>query len=226
MSEQKFAGDKKVGQSILTKPEKALVAWGIPKIPKSIETYHLTMMTLVWSFLNILFGYLANENLQWLWMVSVMIFFQYITDLYDGAIGRHRNTGLIKWGFYMDHFLDYIFMGSLVVAGYIISPEGLAFWYIVLLILMGSFMANSFLSFAATNKFEIYHFGIGPTEMRIVFILINTFIIFTGTWHFIYTVPGVCLIMAVALIYLVYRTHKQLWEMDMKLKNEKAQEST
>ncbi len=226
MSEQKFAGDKKVGQSILTKPEKALVAWGIPKIPKSIETYHLTMMTLVWSFLNILFGYLANENLQWLWMVSVMIFFQYITDLYDGAIGRHRNTGLIKWGFYMDHFLDYIFMGSLVVAGYLISPEGLAFWYIVLLILMGSFMANSFLSFAATNKFEIYHFGIGPTEMRIVFILINTFIIFTGTWHFVYTVHGVCLIMAVALIYLVYRTHKQLWEMDMKLKNEKAQEST
>jgi phosphatidylglycerophosphate synthase len=31
-----------------------------------------------------------------------VIVFQYITDLLDGEIGRKRNTGLIKWGFYMD----------------------------------------------------------------------------------------------------------------------------
>jgi len=222
MTNPKFAGDQKVGHSILTIPEKKLVAWGIPKIPAWMETYHLTMLTLLWSVGNAGFGYLARQNLHWLWMVSLMIVLQYITDLYDGAIGRHRNTGLVKWGFYMDHFLDYIFMTSLVLAGYMISPPGLGIWYVVLMILMGSFMANSFLSFAATNEFEIYYKGIGPTEMRIVFILVNTVIIFTGTWHFIYTLPAVCLVMAVTLVYLVFRMHKRLWAIDMANKQTKT----
>jgi phosphatidylglycerophosphate synthase len=106
----RFGGDKKIGRSILSTPEQALVAWGTPRIPGYIETYHLTMLTLVWGFLNPVFGYLGQSNLQWLWMVCVMIVFQYITDLFDDAVGRKRRTGLIKWGFYMDHFLDYIFL--------------------------------------------------------------------------------------------------------------------
>ena len=215
MEKQRFGGDKKVGQSILHGPEKALVAWGTPKIPQWLETYHLTLLTLVWSGLNVVFGYLAQSNLHWLWMVSGMIVLQYITDVYDGAIGRLRGTGLIKWGFFMDHFLDYVFLCSLVMAGFFISPKGLEFWYLILLIIIGSFMVNSFLSFAATNQFQIYFFGFGPTEMRIVFILINTVIIFTGTAHFRYSVPLICGMCFLALIFTVYRSQKILWQLDM-----------
>lgn len=50
--------------SILSNPEQALVACGIPRIPESIQTYHLTLLTLVWSFLNPVFGYLAKTNLH------------------------------------------------------------------------------------------------------------------------------------------------------------------
>ncbi|MFC1734661.1 CDP-alcohol phosphatidyltransferase family protein [Candidatus Hydrogenedentota bacterium] len=216
MSKNGFAGDKKVGQSILTRPEKAFVAWGTPKVPKCIETYHLTMLTVLWSLLNILFGYLARNDLRWLWMVSLMIVFQYISDLFDGAVGRARNTGLVKWGFYMDHFLDYLFLLSLVTAGYLIAPAGLGIWHVFLMVLVGCFMVNSFLCFAATNEFEIYHYGFGPTELRIAIILINTFIIFAGVNHFKYTVPGLCILCTIALIVMVYRSHKMLWEMDMK----------
>lgn len=81
MEKQEFGGDKKVGESFLGRYEKAFKAWSVPKIPKSIETYHLTMMTLLWSVLNIIFGYFAKDNLQWLWLVSLMIVLQYITDL-------------------------------------------------------------------------------------------------------------------------------------------------
>lgn len=117
------------------------------------------MLTLVWSFLNPVFGYLAQSNLQWLWMVWVMIVFQYITDLFDGAVGRKRRTGLIKWGFYMDHFLDYVCFCSLIFTGYIVAPAGLGAYFILLL--DGGFMVSSFLSFAATNQFQIYYFGFG-----------------------------------------------------------------
>lgn len=215
MSNQEFAGDKKVGQSFLSAPEKAFVAWATPKIPKMIETYHLTLLTLLWSVLAILFGYLARANLNWLWMVSMMIVLQYLTDLFDGAIGRKRGTGLIKWGYYMDHLLDYLFLGSLVIAGYFIAPAEVGFWYLFLSLITGGFMVNSFLSFAATNEFQIYFYGFGPTEMRIVFILVNAVIIFTGTGHFIYTVPAVCCLCLTGLAFTVYRTQKKLWQVDM-----------
>lgn len=120
--QNQFGGDKKVGRSLLSRPENYLKNWAVPKIPESIETYHLTMMTLVWSLINICLGFLARMHLKFLWLVSLMILFQYLTDLFDGELGRQRNTGLIKWGFYMDHLLDYIFLCSLVFVGYMISP--------------------------------------------------------------------------------------------------------
>jgi hypothetical protein len=93
----------------------------------------------------------------------------------------------------MDHFLDYIFLCCLVVAGYLIAPDGVQFWFVVLLVIMSAFMVNSFLSFSATNEFEIYHYGVGPTETRIVFIAINTWIVFYGTDQFYWLLPLACL---------------------------------
>ncbi len=218
MTHSTFGGDKKVGQSILTRPEKALVAWGTPRVPGWLQTYHLTMLTVVWSGLNVLFGYLGRENLHWLWAVSLMIVLQYVTDLFDGAVGRARDTGLIKWGFYMDHFLDYVFLCSLVVAGFLIAPPGVGFWYVVLVVLVGGFMVNSFLTFAATNQFEIYFYGLGPTEMRVGFILLNAIIIFTGTDHFHITVPMVCGVCLLGLAWMAKRSSDLLWAIDMEHK--------
>jgi hypothetical protein len=46
-----FGGDKKVGHSLLTGAETRLKNWAIPKIAPEIETYHLTLTTLLWSFI-------------------------------------------------------------------------------------------------------------------------------------------------------------------------------
>jgi phosphatidylglycerophosphate synthase len=213
-----FGGDKKVGKSLLSGPETRLKRWIVRRIPKQIETYHLTIVTLLWSAVNVFTAFYAKNNLALLWVVSLMIVLQYLTDLLDGELGRHRDTGLVKWGFYMDHFLDFIFLCSLVFVGYMIAPDGIEGWYFALLVIVGSFMVNSFLSFGATNEFEIYHYGIGPTEMRVVFILINTFIITFGTANFDLLVPvtvGICM---TGLIIHSYQIHKKLWVYDMEAK--------
>lgn len=216
-----FGGDKKVGQSILSRPETALKNWLVPMVPEGIETYHLTLMTVLWSLCNIITGFFAKAHLPLLWVVSFMIILQYITDLLDGEIGRRRDTGLIKWGFYMDHFLDYIFLCSLVFVGFMISPDGLETWYFALVVIMGGFMVNSFLSFAATNKFEIYHYGIGPTETRVIFIAINTFIIFRGTRDFHILLPAVVIICFLGLVFNTYQIQKNLWRFDMAAQKQK-----
>ena len=214
-----FGGDKKVGRSLLSAPENRFKNWVVPKIPKGIETYHLTLMTLLWSIANVVLGFYAQHNLKVLWWVSLMIVLQYLTDLFDGELGRRRNTGLIKWGFYMDHFLDYIFLCSLVFVGYMISPLGMEIWYFGLVVILGGYMVNSFLSFGATNEFQIYYYGIGPTETRIVFILINTYIILFGTHYFYVLLPAAVMLWLAGLIINTYQIQKRLWHHDMQVKD-------
>ena len=90
--------------------------------------------------------------------MSIAVVLQYLTDLFDGAVGRARSTGLVKWGFYMDHFLDFIFQCALIFDYALISPPelNLEWWFFAILTITSGYMVNSFLSFAATNEFEIY----------------------------------------------------------------------
>ena len=101
-------------KTLLSGPEKKFILWLAPKFPAWTTSRMLTMMTVLWVLGVIGFGMLAGKtgNLRWLWLSSLMVFMQWFTDCFDGAIGRARNEGLIKWGFYMDHFLDFVFMCS------------------------------------------------------------------------------------------------------------------
>lgn len=218
---QKFAGDKKKGESLFTPLEKKLVAKLVDKIPKGIETYHLTLSTVVWCGLIILSGYLAQFNLNWLWLCSVMIVFQYVTDLFDGAVGRHRNTGLVKWGYYMDYLLDYFFLCSFLICYVFFIPVEYRYVQFFMLAVLGGYMVNSFLSFAATNEFEISYLKIGPTEIRILFIIINTLFIFFGKTYLFFALPVSLALTTIGLIVVIYKTQKNLWEIDMKSKENK-----
>lgn len=214
---EEFAGHKKFGQSILHKPEQKLVAWGTPKIPKCIETYHLTYMTVIWSLGVLLFGYLARYNIHWLWGTSFMIFCQYTTDLFDGAVGRLRNTGLIKWGYYADHFLDYIFMSCLLIGYSLFIPDRYGVLFFIMMI-YGGFMVNSFISFAIKNQFQISYFGFGPTEARIGFIAVNTMLVIFGKVFLSQFLPHLMVIVFILLCVVVYKNQKILWKMDMDIK--------
>lgn len=215
----KFAGDKKTGKNILHFPETWLKNKLVPFVPKCIETYHLTLTTILWSILVLVFSFLALKNIQWLWGVCLMIFLQYITDLLDGEIGRQRNTGLIKWGYYMDHFLDYIFLCAMVGGFFIILPVEYKLYQFFILALFGGFMVNSFLAFASTNKFKISYFGIGPTEVRIGFIFVFIMHIFFGQTFMAKGLPYLLIFSAIGLIINVYITQKYIWKIDMQNKS-------
>ena len=214
-----FAGDKKKGTWVLAKAERQMVEWLVPRVPRGLETYHLTMLTLVWSIGIVIASFLARENIHWLWLVSTLIGLQYLSDALDGAVGRYRDTGLVKWGFYMDHFLDYLFLASIIVGYGLVLQDIPWYWFMSMLVLGGAFMINMFLSFAATNEFQISALGIGPTEMRLFFILVNAGIVLLGTAWVQISLPFVLAALAIVLVWLVFKTSKQLWRLDMEYKS-------
>jgi len=222
MHKEQFGGDKKVGKSILHKPERKLVGWLLPRVPKKIETYHLTLMTIPISVFIIIFSYLSIYDIRWLWGASLMIAFQWLTDSLDGTIGRKRNTGLIRWGYYMDHFLDYIFLAAVIIGYLFIIPEKYEFIKFFVFAIFVGFMINSYLSFAATNKFKISYLGIGPTEIRIIFIIINSLIILFGKTYLAGTLPYVLIFSFCGLCLVVYREQKEIWALDMNNKKEQG----
>ncbi|MCP3854014.1 MAG: hypothetical protein GY698_04655 [Actinomycetia bacterium] len=210
-----FAGDKKTGQSLLGTLERRFIDWGIPKVPRPILSHHLTMLTLVWSAGTVLFGWLADGNRAWLHGVSVMVFFQWLTDSFDGSLGKYRKQGLVKWGFYMDHLLDLLFAGSIVIAySFLVEAKWLEFLFLILLLVTCATMAVSFLSFAATNQFQIAYYGIGPTEIRIGYIALNTFVYFAGTDIFSWGVPVIVVLNLMAFATMAAQTSRNLWRID------------
>ncbi len=214
-----FAGDKKHGTWFLQTWESKLRDRLVSLVPQWCESHHLTLLTLLWSLLIILFSFLARDNMQWLWGASVSIFLQYITDLLDGAIGRSRNTGLIKWGFYMDHFLDYLFLCSILIGYGLLLPQEYHFLQLFVLAILSAFMVSSFLSFAATNQFKISYLGIGPTEIRLIFIAINTLLIVLGRTYLASVLPYVLVVSSFGLFIVVYAAQRQLWKIDMENKD-------
>jgi len=223
MHSQQFAGANKINTSFLSPLERRLSPIVLPRIPSWLQTYHLTMLTLAWSLLIVGFSYLAAADIRWLWGVSLMIFFQYVTDHYDGKVGKYRNTGLLRWGYYMDHLLDYVFLCSVIIGYAFILPEKSRYQLLFLLAVFAAFAVSAFLAFSSTDRLTISYLKLGPTEFRLALIVINTLLILFGTRYMISGLKYVNAGAVAALCFVVYQTQKNIWQIDMK---EKEREKT
>ncbi|MGH2270863.1 CDP-alcohol phosphatidyltransferase family protein [Anaerohalosphaeraceae bacterium U12dextr] len=214
------AAGKAPMKTLLAPYEKQFITWLTPYFPRWIETWHLTLLTIPWCVGLIVFGWLAGRtgNLHWLWLSSLMIFLQWFTDAFDGAIGRYKDTGLIKWGFYMDHLLDYVFLCSTLI-GYALLTEGTSREIILYLIpVFGGYMTASFLGFGATGEFKITYLATGPTEIRIWFIVLNAALTLLGTRWILPLLPWLLVVSILLLGFISFRTQKYLWKLDMDIK--------
>lgn len=221
MQNKQFSGANKTNTSFLSPLERRLSPIVLPRIPPWLQTYHLTMLTLVWSLLILGFSYLAATDIRWLWGVSLMIFFQYVTDHYDGKIGKYRNTGLVRWGYYMDHLLDYVFLCSVIIGYAFILPEKSRYQLLFLLAVFAAFTVSAFLAFSATDRLTISYLKLGPTEFRLALIVTNTLLIMFGTRYMMSGLKYVNAGAVIGLCFVVYQTQKHIWQVDMQEKERK-----
>ena len=217
MGGQPFAGDVKVGRFLFDRFERALIARCVSRIPPWLQTHHLTLLSLVWSGLILFFSWLATGDIRWLWGSSAVIVCQYLTDLFDGAVGRYRNTGLVRWGYYMDHLLDFVFLCAMGVGYAWIAPEPFRIHVLLVMCCFAAAMVSTYLAFNVTNEFRMSHFRIGPTEVRIVLIAVNTLAIYSEGFQqrLEAAIPLILAVSLAALAVVVCRTHRRIWDLDM-----------
>jgi phosphatidylglycerophosphate synthase len=154
----------------------------VPRLPPFITTYNLTLISLLWSSLILFAGFKSIYNIKWFYLIIICVFFHIITDILDGAVGRFRNTGAIKWGYFMDHTMDIILFNSVFFALFLrLSKYRLLIFIISILItqmLFSSFLTLDIngLDISSCNPF----FCIGPGDALIILNLILFYIIQTN----------------------------------------------
>ncbi len=210
-----FTGDRKVPlRSPLARGERWLIERTVGRFPGWIQGWHLTLMTIAWSAGVIGFSYLARSDPRWLWGCSAMLAAQWFTDSFDGALGRLRETGIPRWGFYMDHMLDFVFMWCVFIGYAFVLGEESAALVVVWAFVYSAMMASSFLDYGATGAFKITHMGLGPTELRLAFIGLNAAICAFGAQFLELALPWVVAAFAAGLVVMVARVQRRIWRLD------------
>jgi len=215
MEQQEFAGASKDNTSFMKPLENRLDAIVLPRIPAWLGTTQLTMLTVVWCAGIVGFSYLAARDMRWLWAVSAMIFCQYLTDHFDGKVGKYQGAGLERWGYYMDHLLDYFFLASVLVGYSFILPQSSHHQLLIMMALFGAYDMSTFLAFATSSKLKISYLKFGPTEFRLALIVINGLIATYGTQHMIGGLRFVNAGAFVGLCFMIYSTQKRIRKIDM-----------
>jgi phosphatidylglycerophosphate synthase len=214
MDDTAVPGQHKHSASFLSALDRRLIARVVPLVPRWIHSHHLTMLTLLWSALILACDALAANNRTWLFAVSVFIAIQYVTDAVDGKLGVLRGDGLVRWGFYMDHLLDYIFLCSVLLGYTVLVPSELQWLMMAILIVAIGFMVTSFLACAVEGNLGISYLRLGPVEIRLLFIGINVWLALGGRAPLPTVLPLVLTVALATLYGYVDATQRRLWHHD------------
>ena len=210
-----FDGETNKNDSILSPINNEFINMAVPVIPRWIHTHHLTSSTIVWCLLILIGSFLSQYSLYFLLLNAIAIALHIITDNCDGALGRYRKTGLVRWGYYADHFGDFIFGSLIVVSFRIINHDVNEYWIFFLMIVFSGFFVHSLLSTSVLNKLAYTFFKIlSPLEGQFFYIAIYFAIIILGRSSLLFLVPAMGFIGVTALTYIVLDTLNRLWKMD------------
>ncbi|MDO3389539.1 CDP-alcohol phosphatidyltransferase family protein [Bacteroides sp. ET489] len=138
----------------------------------------LTYIGLGGAFVCALGYILANQNLQYLWISSLGFVINWYGDSLDGTLARVRQAQRPIYGFFIDHTLDAITI-CIICIGAGLSP---IFRLDIALLVLAGYLVLSIYTYIGTilkGEFLLTYGCFGPTEFRLVIILLNTLIMYT-----------------------------------------------
>lgn len=212
---------------LILKPIKSMAG----SIPRHITGDHLTLVSFIWSGTAIMAGYLARRHRAWLLLIPLVIVCHIVTDTLDGEVGRVRGLPGTKWGYFMDHFLDFTFMSSIFLGFTLYIPSRFHIWFFILYVLGAIIMVTSFLSIDEEGLDLTACVDIGPqtsdSRLRklvcvsstegLILLMILTFYLYATEGKPTKTVLGVIAILAVLIaVANLYRKQKHIRTVDAK----------
>ena len=166
---------------LLAGPERWVLVRLAALVPRTIRSNHLTAIGVIAATGAGAAYALTTFDHWWLWVASLMLVLNWLGDSLDGTLARVRGTQRPKYGYYLDHVVD-AFSTTVIGLGIGLSPYvylGLALGIVVVYLAMS---INVYLESTVFGVFKISYGRIGPTEVRLILILLNTAALITAGW--------------------------------------------
>lgn len=164
---QEFRDATRSLTSVLAPLEKRTLIWLANRMPRWINSDHLTGLALVAMLLAGFSYWLASVTPVGLLLVVACLAVNWFGDSLDGTLARVRNQQRPRYGFYVDHVVDIFgalfLLGGLGLSGHMSPLVALGLLVAYLMLCVETFLATHTL-----GTFKMSYFKVGPTELRIL----------------------------------------------------------
>ncbi|HEV2577271.1 MAG TPA: CDP-alcohol phosphatidyltransferase family protein [Acidobacteriaceae bacterium] len=176
----------RINRSLTANAERRLLEHLAARTPRGITSDHLTLLGWAAQIFAGLFYALSRTHPLALLAVNACIILNWLGDSLDGTLARVRDQQRPRFGFYVDHITDLFGVTALLTG---LAFSGLAHPLVAAAMLVGFLLlsAESFLATHTLARFELSQFLFGPTELRLLLIIGNLFLLRSPYAHIPFT---------------------------------------
>ncbi len=154
--------------SVLAATEKRVLIWIAERLPRWINSDHLSALGLAaMAGAGLSFVLAATDPVAGASLVVLCLALNWFGDSLDGTVARVRDQQRPRYGYYVDHVIDLagtaLLFAGLAASGYM-SP-GIATLVVAAFFLVS---AETYLATHARGVFKMAFIGVGPTELRVL----------------------------------------------------------
>lgn len=174
----------RIHNSLIGGVERKALAWLVRRVPAGVTPDTLTAFGIFGAALTLVGYVLTSWSPAFLWLASLGLVFHWFGDSLDGNLARFRQIERPRYGFFLDQSIDVV--GNLLIA----VGMGLSIYVrmdFALLALAGyhALSVYSLVRACVSGEFHVSLAGSGPTETRLLIIMMNTMIFIFGAPPFV-----------------------------------------
>jgi archaetidylinositol phosphate synthase len=158
---------------LLARAEKRVLRAIAERLPRWILPNDLTALGVVAAVAICAAYQLSNDGRWWLWVASALLVVHWLGDSLDGTLARVRKIERPRYGYYLDHLVDALSTAAIGI-GLGLSPFMLLSVGTLIVVAYLVLSINVYLESQALGRFSIGYGKVGPTEMRLLLIGLNT----------------------------------------------------
>ena len=154
--------------SVLAVAEKRALIWIASRLPRWINSDHLSMLGLsAMAGAGISFWIAGTDPVAGAGLVVLCLVLNWFGDSLDGTLARVRDQQRPRYGYYVDHVID-LAGTAMLFAG--LAASGYMSVTIATLVVAAFFLvsAETYLATHARGVFKMAFGGVGPTELRLL----------------------------------------------------------
>lgn len=174
---------KRVNDILLGPLERPALKWLAAHMPARATPDMMTTIGVLGAVLTFIAYLLSNLDRNFLWLASLGFVINWFGDSLDGTLARYRHIERPIFGFFLDHTVDG-FIEVLIFLGLGLTPH--VSFSVASVALVGYLLLSVivYVRTAVVGEFKISYGKLGPTEIRVLAIFLNTWMYFGGVWTF------------------------------------------